>query len=88
MARFSPALFAAVLAIALPVRGADDPAAVPQLLPPSDAPPSGAASEPVASGASLRDALALMTARHTDRLPVVDAEGRPVGAVALADLVR
>jgi osmoprotectant transport system ATP-binding protein len=42
----------------------------------------------VASDASLRDALALMTARHSDRLPVVDAAGRPLGIVTLADLVR
>ena len=47
-----------------------------------------AGGEPVASDASLRDALALMTARHADRLPVVDADGRPLGIVTLADLVR
>jgi osmoprotectant transport system ATP-binding protein len=39
-------------------------------------------------GASLRDALSAMTERRTDRLPVADAEGRPCGVVALADLVR
>jgi osmoprotectant transport system ATP-binding protein len=44
--------------------------------------------EPLASDASLRDALAAMAARHTDRLPVADAAGRPVGAIALGDLVR
>ena len=38
--------------------------------------------------ASLREALSAMTARHTDRLPVADANGRPCGVVALADLVR
>jgi osmoprotectant transport system ATP-binding protein len=38
--------------------------------------------------ASLRDALAAMTERHTDRLPVADASGRTIGIVMLADLVR
>jgi osmoprotectant transport system ATP-binding protein len=38
--------------------------------------------------ASLRDALATMAARGTDRLPVEDAEGRVCGAIALADLLR
>jgi osmoprotectant transport system ATP-binding protein len=47
-----------------------------------------AAGEPIAADASLRDALAAMTERHTDRLPVADASGRPVGVIALADLVR
>ncbi len=44
--------------------------------------------EPLPPETSLRDALALMAARHTDRLPVADAAGRPLGAVTLADLVR
>jgi osmoprotectant transport system ATP-binding protein len=44
--------------------------------------------EPLPSDTSLRDALAAMAARHTDRLPVVDAAGRPLGAISLADLVR
>ena len=35
-----------------------------------------------------RDALAAMIARRADRLPVVDASGRPLGAIALSDLVR
>ncbi len=47
-----------------------------------------AAGEPVPLDAPLRDALSLMTARHADRLPVADAGGRGVGAIALADLVR
>ena len=47
-----------------------------------------AAGEPLRADASLRDALAAMAARHTDRLPVVDADGRPLGAITLADLVR
>jgi len=29
-----------------------------------------------------------MAAHHTDRLPVVDRAGRPLGAITLADLVR
>ena len=44
--------------------------------------------EPLPPDASLRDALSAMTARHTDRLPVVDAEGRALGVITLADLVR
>ncbi|HTT78416.1 MAG TPA: ABC transporter ATP-binding protein [Stellaceae bacterium] len=44
--------------------------------------------EPLSADASLRDALAAMIARHAERLPVVDAAGRPLGAIALADLVR
>ena len=44
--------------------------------------------EPLSRAASLRDALAAMTARHTDRLPVVDDAGRLLGAIRLADLVR
>jgi len=51
-------------------------------------PGESAAGEPVSIDASLRDALALMTARHTDRLAVVDAAGRPAGIIVLADLVR
>jgi osmoprotectant transport system ATP-binding protein len=47
-----------------------------------------AAGEPLPADASLRDALAAMTERHTDRLPVVDAGGRAIGTITLADLVR
>jgi osmoprotectant transport system ATP-binding protein len=47
-----------------------------------------AEGEPLPCDASLRDALAAMAARHTDRLPVVDRAGRPLGAITLADLVR
>jgi osmoprotectant transport system ATP-binding protein len=47
-----------------------------------------AAGEPLSEQASLRDALNAMTARRIDRLPVVDAIGQPVGAIALEDLVR
>jgi len=44
--------------------------------------------EPLPSTASLRDALAAMAARHTDRLAVVDDAGRPLGAITLVDMVR
>jgi osmoprotectant transport system ATP-binding protein len=47
-----------------------------------------AEGQPLLVDASLRDALSAMTARRTDRLPVCDAHGRQVGAIALADLVR
>jgi osmoprotectant transport system ATP-binding protein len=47
-----------------------------------------AEGEPLALDASLGEALSAMTARCTDRLPVCDAEGRRVGVIALADLVR
>src|SRR5262249_28375005 len=47
-----------------------------------------AEGEPVASDMLLRDALATMTNRRTDRLPVVDAQGRTAGVIALADLMR
>jgi osmoprotectant transport system ATP-binding protein len=47
-----------------------------------------AEGEPLALEASLGEALSAMTARRTDRLPVCDAEGRRVGVIALADLVR
>ncbi len=51
-------------------------------------PGEAAEGEPLSSNASLRDALAAMAARHTDRLPVVDLGGRPLGVITLADLVR
>jgi osmoprotectant transport system ATP-binding protein len=51
-------------------------------------PGEAAEGEPLPSGASLRDALAAMAARRTDRLPVADSAGRPIGAISLADLVR
>ncbi|HEV2301797.1 MAG TPA: ABC transporter ATP-binding protein [Stellaceae bacterium] len=47
-----------------------------------------AEGEPVPLDMPLRDALSAMTQRHTDRLPVADAEGHPVGVIALSDLVR
>jgi osmoprotectant transport system ATP-binding protein len=47
-----------------------------------------AAGEPLPLDTSLRDALSAMTTRRTEKLPVCDAQGRHVGAIALADLVR
>jgi osmoprotectant transport system ATP-binding protein len=37
---------------------------------------------------SLRDALSAFVVRHADRLPVVDAEGQPLGAIHFTDLLR
>ena len=51
-------------------------------------PGEAAEGEPLSSDALLRDALAAMATRHTDRLPVVDIGGRPLGVITLADLVR
>ncbi|MGE5269077.1 MAG: ABC transporter ATP-binding protein [Thiohalocapsa sp.] len=51
-------------------------------------PGEDAAGEPVSRAASLRDALAAMLRQHADRLPVVDANGRQLGVIMLADLVR
>jgi osmoprotectant transport system ATP-binding protein len=47
-----------------------------------------AEGEPIAEDASLAEALGTMASRRRDRLAVADAEGRIVGAIALADLVR
>jgi osmoprotectant transport system ATP-binding protein len=47
-----------------------------------------AEGEPLSLDASLSEALSAMTARRADRLPVRDNEGRHVGIIALADLVR
>jgi osmoprotectant transport system ATP-binding protein len=47
-----------------------------------------AEGEPLPLDSSLRDALSAMTLRRADRLPVCNTEGRPVGLIALADLVR
>jgi osmoprotectant transport system ATP-binding protein len=43
---------------------------------------------PISAEASLRQALSQMIARGTDRIAVIDVEGRPLGALHLADLVR
>jgi osmoprotectant transport system ATP-binding protein len=48
----------------------------------------GAEGEPLRVDTSLRDALSAMMTRRTDHLPVCDAEGRPLGIIRLADLVR
>jgi osmoprotectant transport system ATP-binding protein len=44
------------------------------------------AGDPIPASASLRQALSEMIAQRTDRLPVVDENGRKVGALALEDL--
>ena len=43
---------------------------------------------PIVASASLRQALSQMIAQGADRLGVVDDEGRPIGALHIADLVR
>jgi len=47
-----------------------------------------APGEPIAGDASLRHALSQMISRRTDRLPVRDGEGRPLGVLHLADIVK
>jgi osmoprotectant transport system ATP-binding protein len=47
-----------------------------------------AAGGPFRADASLHEAPDAVTERHTDRLPVVDAGGRAIGIITLADLVR
>ncbi|HJU17762.1 MAG TPA: ABC transporter ATP-binding protein [Stellaceae bacterium] len=47
-----------------------------------------AEGEALALDAPLSEALSAMALRHADRVPVKDGEGRPVGVVTLADLVR
>ena len=47
-----------------------------------------AAGLPIASAATLREALSAFVARRVDRIPVVDEQGRSAGAIALADLLR
>jgi osmoprotectant transport system ATP-binding protein len=48
----------------------------------------GAEGEALPLDAPLAEALSAMALRHTDRVPVKDDAGRPVGVVTLADLVR
>ncbi len=48
---------------------------------------AAAAGAPIQADASLRDALSLFVARGVDRMAVVDAQGQPLGAVFLADVV-
>ena len=47
-----------------------------------------AEGEPLPFDMSLRDAFSAMMTRRAERLPVCDAEGRTVGSIGLADLVR
>jgi osmoprotectant transport system ATP-binding protein len=44
--------------------------------------------EPLLAHLTLRDALSVFATRHTDRLPVVDAQGRHIGALHMADVLR
>lgn len=43
--------------------------------------------EPVAESMTLREALSVFVARHTEQLPVVDDNGQPLGVLHFADLV-
>ncbi|GAA0768036.1 ABC transporter ATP-binding protein [Ideonella azotifigens] len=47
-----------------------------------------AEGEPIAATLSLRDALSVFVARSVERLPVVDAQGRPLGTLHFADLLH
>jgi len=47
-----------------------------------------AAGIPIASAATLREALSAFVAQRVDRLPVVDGHGKPAGVIAFADLWR
>ncbi|WP_024303849.1 ABC transporter ATP-binding protein [Pseudogulbenkiania sp. MAI-1] len=44
--------------------------------------------EPIASGATLREALSAFVTRRVDRLPVVDEQGRPAGVLHFSDLLE
>jgi osmoprotectant transport system ATP-binding protein len=44
--------------------------------------------EPIAIGATLREALSAFVTRGVDRLPVIDAQGRPAGALHFGDLLQ
>ena len=46
-----------------------------------------AAGTPIAAAMSLRDALSAFVAQGAERLPVVDGEGRPLGAIHFIDLL-
>jgi osmoprotectant transport system ATP-binding protein len=46
-----------------------------------------AEGEPVADAMSLRDALSQFVVRRTERLPVADASGRPLGVIHFSDLL-
>ncbi len=47
-----------------------------------------AEGEALLASMSLRDALSAFVVRHAERLPVVDAEGQPLGAIHFTDLLR
>jgi len=47
-----------------------------------------ASGPPIASTASLREALSAFVAQRVDRMPVIDEHDRPAGAIVLADLLR
>jgi osmoprotectant transport system ATP-binding protein len=47
-----------------------------------------ASGEPIAASANLRQALSQMISQGRDRLGVIDADGRSVGVLTLADLAR
>jgi osmoprotectant transport system ATP-binding protein len=51
-------------------------------------PGEAAPGPPIAATASLREAMSTFVARGVDRLAVVDAAGRALGAIVLADLAR
>ena len=51
-------------------------------------PGEAADGAPIPAEASLRTALSILVARHADRAPVAAADGRPLGALYLDDLVR
>jgi osmoprotectant transport system ATP-binding protein len=51
-------------------------------------PGEAAEGAPIPADASLRTALSILVARHADSAPVAAADGRPLGALHLDDLVR
>jgi osmoprotectant transport system ATP-binding protein len=48
---------------------------------------SATATEPLRADLNLRDALSAFVLRQTDRLPVVDAQGQPLGMLHVSDLL-
>ncbi|MBV8046876.1 MAG: ABC transporter ATP-binding protein [Paludibacterium sp.] len=51
-------------------------------------PNEAAVGEPISADLSLREALSTFVARRVDRLPVVDDQGRPAGALFFSDLLE
>jgi osmoprotectant transport system ATP-binding protein len=51
-------------------------------------PGEAASGEPICADLSLREALSAFVARRVDRLPVVDRQGRPAGALFFSDLLE